>query len=265
MVEDHPKQTITVDGSTITTSNVLSKIPLQFIIDISSAASCNINPTYPPYSIQDGETFVISDTETFNETLYAYPSGSGGSITQFVVIGPLGLHQSEITDHGNDLFSSNMIWDATSDQSGDHTVCYYAVDSKGLHSEQRCFTITVTVNIDPCDVDYGGCSDTCITDTNSHSCLCDLNCWSIHDNDRTCLPFSTVECDGLIATNPQISTDNNQDRQQLEGINQKQTKRKLSTIAEKPSLQNVRKSNSTNLRTSGRFKLPGTTSEVSNC
>nr|XP_039251335.1 uromodulin-like isoform X2 [Styela clava] len=144
MVEDHPKQTITVDGSTITTSNVLSKIPLQFIIDISSAASCNINPTYPPYSIQDGETFVISDTETFNETLYAYPSGSGGSITQFVVIGPLGLHQSEITDHGNDLFSSNMIWDATSDQSGDHTVCYYAVDSKGLHSEQRCFTITVT-------------------------------------------------------------------------------------------------------------------------
>nr|XP_039251332.1 uncharacterized protein LOC120328850 isoform X2 [Styela clava] len=144
MLEDHPKQTITVDGSTITTSNVLSKIPLQFIIDISSASSCNINPTYPPYSIQDGETFVISDTETFNETLYAYPSVSGGSITQFVVIGPLGLHQSEITDNGNDLFSSNMIWDATSDQSGDHTVCYYAVDSKGLHSEQRCFTITVT-------------------------------------------------------------------------------------------------------------------------
>nr|XP_039251110.1 uncharacterized protein LOC120328647 [Styela clava] len=186
MLEDHPQKTITVDGSGERTPlDVLSTIPLQFLIDISSASSCNVNPTYPSYAIQDGEIFVISETDTFNEPY-----------TRIRVFqGEVGLYQTGIVYLGSDLHASSMIWNPTSKQSGIHTVCYYAVDSGGLRAEQRCFTIEVTA-IDQCDVDNGGCSDDCIAGTYSHSCSCKQECWSLHENEKTCLPNSTVACDG---------------------------------------------------------------------
>lgn len=52
-------------------------------------------------------------------------------ITQFVILGPLGVTNSEIFSVGENLFASNITWMPSEGQSGKNIICYYAVDTVG--------------------------------------------------------------------------------------------------------------------------------------
>ncbi|XP_078077505.1 uncharacterized protein LOC144499264 [Mustelus asterias] len=168
IVEDYPRETILLmhndgtqtlqpafeDASSTSlnqSTKALSSIPMQFVVIVDRAISeCAfgifrpvfIHPTPPngariPASLYDEVTFTISAI-SLNER-----------ITAFTVVGPSGLHKSDIWNaKGDRSVSANVSWlVGVYDAPKQVPVCFLSITSSGLQSEPQCIWIVLSTDL----------------------------------------------------------------------------------------------------------------------
>ncbi|XP_072448298.1 uncharacterized protein [Chiloscyllium punctatum] len=132
-------------------TKVFSSIPMQFVIIVDrSISQCAlgifrpmfVHPTPPngariPASLYDEVTFTISAI-SLNER-----------ITGFTIVGPHGLHKSDIWSiNGDRSVSTNISWSVgVHDGPKQVAVCFLSVTSTGLQSEPQCIWIVLNMGL----------------------------------------------------------------------------------------------------------------------
>ncbi|XP_048401402.2 uncharacterized protein LOC125459252 isoform X3 [Stegostoma tigrinum] len=132
-------------------TKALSSIPMQFVIIVDRPLSqCAVgifrpvfvHPTPPngariPASLYDEITFTISAI-SLNER-----------ITGFTIVGPHGLHKSEIWRvNGDKSVSTNVSWSVgVHDAPKQVAVCFVSITSSGLQSEPQCIWIVLSTGL----------------------------------------------------------------------------------------------------------------------
>ena len=125
-------------------SEPLSSVALQFLIFVfTSTESCSHQPQIIPPTILGGSCVAIPSQATFTTQIVANSGGQSVSVTEFQTVSPMGFRKSEIeqlsdTDH----YLVNVTWTPKLDQENQtHLLCYSAINSEGLVSEQNCIQL----------------------------------------------------------------------------------------------------------------------------
>ncbi|XP_060583837.1 integrin beta-like protein A [Ruditapes philippinarum] len=131
MVEDMPRNTITLGGESFTTKDVLSSVPVQFLVntpDIQSR-SCLDKPVFVYPTPVEGEVIVVKQGKSLFLSIYATSKGS--SIKEFQSFGPPGLQKSSIRQltHSPQVYSVDLTWAPTPADKGSHSLCIEATDT----------------------------------------------------------------------------------------------------------------------------------------
>ncbi|XP_068117649.1 uncharacterized protein [Hyperolius riggenbachi] len=150
-VYDDTTQHISTLDSTYTTSYpsdymALSKIPLQFLVEVtSSAPSCTFGdyrPKFLPPTPLHGEKLLAHADKTFQ--LYLSASAVYESITDFKVSGPPGMTKKLTQQSRAYTRSITVEWTPKETNVGEHIpVCFVAETINGYQSELRCVYIVI--------------------------------------------------------------------------------------------------------------------------
>ena len=121
----------------------LSSVAHQFLVEVinSSQLSCTSSPSFV---IAPQETCTnISPSIHYSKQLIANSGCSNISITSIQIIAPIGAMRGEPQQiGGTDNYYINIVWTPTANQQNDtHILCYIAVSSEGLTSEQSCIKL----------------------------------------------------------------------------------------------------------------------------
>ncbi|XP_009858952.2 uncharacterized protein LOC100180926 [Ciona intestinalis] len=217
VIEDHPSTTITVDRGngnvvTKTPSDTLSYVSLQYIVALkTSNYPCNAKPSFIDDTPPDGQVTTTITGDSFNISLSAKPSYDTGNITEVIIVSMAGVSKSSLTETDDNVYKVDLSWKPTTDQIGTNILCFSAVDDIPRTSALRCITIIVGGATSPCNVNNGGCSDTCQVSGHSYHCICPKDCWTLASNGRTCKPDLQIECNSNVMdiTVSACSVDNN--------------------------------------------------------
>ena len=122
----------------------LSSVALQFIVlVVASTDPCSqqlefIDPTPP-----QGSCIAIPPGTTFTTQLTATSGNSSISINEIQIIAPNGTRKGELEHNTNtNAYYVNITWMPTVTQQNEtHSLCYTAVNSEGLASNQTCIQL----------------------------------------------------------------------------------------------------------------------------
>ncbi|KAM4723143.1 uncharacterized protein WCC33_009370 [Rhinophrynus dorsalis] len=126
--------------------SALSKIPLQFLLEVTSAApTCTYGeyrPKFLPPTPNQGEKVVARAGSPLQIHLTA--QATYNSITDFKVSGPSQLSKVFTSSSGSSTRSMLVQWTPNENDVGDHVpFCFVAETVSGYHSELRCITAVV--------------------------------------------------------------------------------------------------------------------------
>ena len=124
----------------------LSSVAHQFIVNISQLNdfSCASQPQFVT-ALQD--TYISPGTFYIGE-LIAYSGCFNVSIAAIKIIAPIGARKGKLQRIvGTNNYYTNITWMPTANQQNDiHFLCYIAVNSENLNSEQSCIKLKVGCN-----------------------------------------------------------------------------------------------------------------------
>ncbi|XP_072048907.1 uncharacterized protein [Amphiura filiformis] len=134
------------DFSSSSSTTPLSKIPLQFLINVrSSSGACSSRPNIVDPSPKDGDIRYIWYDDTFTVMIRAKGGSQNAYITEIDTVSPQGMTKSHVQPVFNSPseFYSIISWVPKASQQGPHIFCFNAVDVNGQTSDQRCVTLVV--------------------------------------------------------------------------------------------------------------------------
>ena len=126
----------------------LSSVAHQFLVEVVNVSqlSCLSPPTW--FIPMHGACINI-DSTSFETYLFANSGCSHVSIISIQIIAPIGTTKGELLNRriqgqSTDDYFTNITWTLTANQQNDtHILCYIAVSSEGLTSEQSCIKLAV--------------------------------------------------------------------------------------------------------------------------
>ncbi|XP_053305641.1 uncharacterized protein LOC128467924 [Spea bombifrons] len=142
----------TTSEPSMTPMNGLSKIPLQFIVEVTSGLSSCGYGLYRPQFIyptpSHGE--ILNATAGSEFQLHISAQASYTSITDFKVSGPANLTRGGIFQSGSSWTKDIVIqWTPSDSDIGDHIpFCFIAETSQRYQSELRCVLVAVESRVD---------------------------------------------------------------------------------------------------------------------
>ncbi|CAN0168497.1 unnamed protein product [Lampetra fluviatilis] len=147
MIEDFPRNSITMGSASYSPSSPLSSIPLQVLLEIETASSC-ASPYFTGATPRDGETFHTTQGLLFELKVdIALPGDAapGVTIVRLGTIAPVGVQKSAVEADAGDpkLFHTMLSWIPGRDDVQSHQICFYASDSNASETELRCVNVVV--------------------------------------------------------------------------------------------------------------------------
>jgi hypothetical protein len=124
--------------------NVLSEVPLQFLIQVvDSNLTCEEKPEFQ--FLPESNCFDIPDGDTFSEILgvhHTHADNVNFMPSRLIRSVPIGMTVSPLSEVLFDLKSSTVTWTPTTDQYGRHYfACFVALDDVGSASDQVCLKL----------------------------------------------------------------------------------------------------------------------------
>ena len=135
MIEDYPRNS---------PSTLLSSVALQFlIIVVPFSGSCGQQPEFVDPTLPQGTCIILSPGGTFSTRITATSHSSTVSIREIQTVSPVGARKGSLQRiSGTNNYYVDYTWTPTSSQYAQtHLVCYAAVNSGGISSEQTCIQI----------------------------------------------------------------------------------------------------------------------------
>ena len=123
----------------------LSSVAHQFLVEVVNISQLSC-PSLPWFITPlQGKCINIPPGNRYTEQLIASSGCSNVSITSIQIIGPISTSKSGICHiHGTNNYSTNITWMPTANQQNDtHFLCYIAVSSENITSEQSCIKLAV--------------------------------------------------------------------------------------------------------------------------
>nr|AGE48275.1 zona pellucida domain-containing protein 1 [Branchiostoma belcheri] len=153
MVEDFPVQTIFRHNQEVPTTQALSSVPLQFLIEVKNdpGVLCGSEPVLTGATPAQDTCLPIPDSVEYTMTVEAQPVAPA-TLAEINVLGPKGMTKSALTVTG-DISSTTITWTPAPGQRGPHIVCFYAEDSNAVQSDRTCVSLMVGGSITPPAVD----------------------------------------------------------------------------------------------------------------
>jgi len=129
----------------------LSSVAFQFLVlVVSSSQSCSRQPKFIAPTPSSGSCMSISPGGTFSVQLRAYSGYSGASITEIQIASPIGVTKSSLSRITNTHYYVIIQWTPQSSQQKMlHHLCFVAINSDGISSDQSCINIGVGFEISP--------------------------------------------------------------------------------------------------------------------
>ena len=129
-------------------SNVpLSSVAHQFIVKVVNGFQFSCPFYFSPwlFTPSQGTCINIPPKTPFKTQITARSGCSHVSVTSIQVIAPTGTNKGELQHmQGTNNYYANITWTPTADQHNEtHFLCYMAVSSENLTSEQRCIKLAV--------------------------------------------------------------------------------------------------------------------------
>jgi len=137
------------DFSSPTDVQPISSVPLQFLVNVSSAPSiaCDARPTFVPPTEEDGTCIAIPPNTTYTGILVSRSSGPDTHIVDITTQSPSGMKKSPLMDGLEDTERQvNVTWRPTSSQAGTNLFCFVAVENTTASSDQSCVYFAVGIN-----------------------------------------------------------------------------------------------------------------------
>ena len=126
-------------------STPLSKVNLQFLVFVfSSNELCSASPYFEsPPTLKQGVCVAVAVGDTFTTRITANSNSSSATISEITTASPSGTNKGSLTQIGNtSSYYVDITWTPTNVQQGQtYDLCYTAVSSTGLTSEQICIQI----------------------------------------------------------------------------------------------------------------------------
>ena len=121
----------------------LSSVAHQFLVEVVNISQL-ICPSLPWFITPLQGTYIPPNTP-YTEQLIASSGCSSVSITSIQIIAPIGATKGELQHvPGTNNYYTNVTWMPTANQQNDiHFLCYIAVSSENLTSEQSCIQLAV--------------------------------------------------------------------------------------------------------------------------
>ncbi|XP_071821080.1 uncharacterized protein [Apostichopus japonicus] len=140
-----------MDFATPTSTQPLSYIPLQFLVDVfSSSVSCLDQPVFiPPTRVPDS-CVGIPENGTYHEPIIARTSSVNVTITEITTISPSGMVKSELLPYPDGLptdYYINTTWNPIT-VGEEEIMCFNAETNLGSVGAQTCITL-ITGNPPP--------------------------------------------------------------------------------------------------------------------
>lgn len=131
-------------------SQVVTKTPVDFFIRLSTGTPGNNPPAFTPPTPADGGVFTACAGQRFTISVQANDPDAGNTVTLTVINPPRG--STFITGGPGNPVSGTFIWTPASDQLGQYVINVVASDQDGAQS-QRSYTINVGT-VCPCAINY---------------------------------------------------------------------------------------------------------------
>ena len=120
----------------------LSSVAHQFVVEVVGIFqfSCHSSPWFTTPTPSQGTCINIPPKDSFTTQLNASSSCSNLTIISIQIIAPVGTHKGELQHlQGTNYYYTNITWMPTADQQNYvHFLCFVAVNSENLTSEQSC-------------------------------------------------------------------------------------------------------------------------------
>jgi len=133
-------------------SKPLSSVAHQFLVNVASISSvCSSPPRFINPTLPQGTCVNIPPGTNFRTQLIASSGCSNVTISSIKLIAPIGttkggLHQMQ----GTNNYYTNVTWMPTDDQQNDtHFLCFVAVSSEDVTSEQSCIKLVLAAGYHP--------------------------------------------------------------------------------------------------------------------
>ena len=125
----------------------LSSVAHQFLVEVVNISEFSC--ASPPWFITSLQGTCIPPNTLYTGELIANSGCSNVSVTSIQIIAPIGASKGEIQHiPGTNNYYTNITWMPTANQENDtHLLCFMAVSSEGLTSEQSC--IKLAAGYDP--------------------------------------------------------------------------------------------------------------------
>ena len=120
----------------------LSSVAHQFIVKVADRFQplCSSPPWFTT-SVR-GSCINIPPNTTFTSRLRAYSGCFSSPITSIQIIAPVGMSKGGLYRESTRVYYTNIAWTPTANQQNDtHFLCYMAVSSENLTSEQSCIKL----------------------------------------------------------------------------------------------------------------------------
>ncbi|XP_060583834.1 integrin beta-like protein A [Ruditapes philippinarum] len=175
-IEDSPNQALSLNGSVLTEDDVISSVPMQFLIntpDIPSR-SCSDKPVFVTPTPPENQLYILTPGEKLTITCYA--TSKGTRITSFELTAPPGVRKSSIQSVPGrpNVYKIVVTWVPKQENKGQHALCIEATDYFGISSDSHCLKV-VAWDIDPCKSspcqNGGNCTRTGFTDNFVCTCV----------------------------------------------------------------------------------------------
>ncbi|XP_039599096.1 CUB and zona pellucida-like domain-containing protein 1 [Polypterus senegalus] len=141
-------QPTAVVQTTYTTTNQdpLSKIPIQFLVEvISSVPSCNFGDYRPQYLSPTPFNGQIKKASVNNQFQFTIRAQASYAVIQNIMIsGPLNITKSYQYDYQTQTGKAEVTWTPSENDQGESVpICFYAETQEGYQSELRCIVVKV--------------------------------------------------------------------------------------------------------------------------
>ncbi|OWF48342.1 Sushi, von Willebrand factor type A, EGF and pentraxin domain-containing protein 1 [Mizuhopecten yessoensis] len=174
-VEDLPKNDIFLEKTLTPRSQVLSTVPLQFVmhtVSYTTLSPCNIGPSILPPTPSHRKTILVPSNETLTLRLFAGSAKPYIRIKEFIVSAPYGISLSPLVSDANrtDVWYTELSW------KPDHTV--HPCDSGPCRNHGNC---SLDLDTYKCTCPVGFTGNTCETDIDecsSNPCMNGGTCWN---------------------------------------------------------------------------------------
>ncbi|XP_043915624.1 uncharacterized protein LOC122791765 [Protopterus annectens] len=201
-IEDFPKKTISLtyaNGTKVyrqpSGSSPLSKIPLQFLVQVdSSISSCtygDYRPAFLPQTPSDGAHFIVKPGRLLHLELSA--KAVNDRVTNFKISGPANMTSTFAYNNANNVGQANITWTPKEDDMGkDITLCFLAETHSGHQSQLRCVVIitsSIYRSLEKGDADIM-CTQNTMTVTVRKSLIKGMDEHHLRLNDPSCLVSS---------------------------------------------------------------------------